>query len=107
MGWTISSATGQIASGANLIVFTTGRGSVFGAKPAPSIKIASNARLARWMDEDMDIDASPVLTGASLADVGERIFQKMLAVASGEASKSEALGIGDNEFVPWQVGAYL
>jgi altronate hydrolase len=59
------------------------------------------------MDEDMDIDASPVLTGASLTDVGERIFQKMLAVASGEPSKSEALGIGDNEFVPWQVGAYL
>jgi altronate hydrolase len=55
----------------------------------------------------MDIDASPVLTGASLADVGERIFQKMLAVASGEPSKSEALGLGDNEFVPWQVGAYL
>ena len=55
----------------------------------------------------MDIDASPVLTGASLTDVGERIFQKMLAVASGEPSKSEALGIGDNEFVPWQVGAYL
>lgn len=106
-GYDPCSATGQIASGANLIVFTTGRGSVFGAKPAPSIKIASNAKLARWMDEDMDIDASPVLTGTSLTDVGERIFQKMLAVASGEPSKSEALGIGDNEFVPWQVGAYL
>lgn len=106
-GYDPCSATGQIASGANLIVFTTGRGSVFGAKPAPSIKVASNARLASWMDEDMDIDASPILTGATLAEVGEEIFRKMLAVASGEPSKSEALGIGDNEFVPWAVGAYL
>jgi altronate hydrolase len=106
-GYDPCSATGQIASGANLIVFTTGRGSVFGAKPAPSIKVASNARLASWMDEDMDVDASPVLTGASLAEVGEAIFRRMLAVASGEPSKSEALGIGDNEFVPWQTGAYL
>ena len=106
-GYDPCSATGQIASGANLIVFTTGRGSVFGAKPAPSIKIASNARLANWMDEDMDIDASPVLTGTSLVEVGKVIFRKMLDVASGEPSKSEALGIGDNEFVPWQVGAYL
>lgn len=106
-GYDPCSATGQIASGANLIVFTTGRGSVFGAKPAPSIKVASNARLASWMDEDMDIDASPVLTGTSLENIGQTIFDKMLAVASGEPSKSEALGVGDNEFVPWQVGAYL
>ena len=106
-GYDPCSATGQIASGANLIAFTTGRGSVFGAKPAPSIKIASNARLAAWMDEDMDIDASPVLAGVSMAEMGERILARMLAVASGEPSKSEALGIGDNEFVPWQVGAYL
>ncbi|WP_312146412.1 altronate dehydratase family protein [Brevundimonas sp.] len=106
-GYDPCSATGQIASGANLIVFTTGRGSVFGAKPAPSIKVASNAKLANWMDEDMDIDASPVLTGTAMEDVGRAIFERMLAVASGEPSKSEALGIGDNEFVPWQVGAYL
>lgn len=106
-GYDPCSATGQIASGANLIVFTTGRGSVFGAKPAPSIKVASNAKLASWMDEDMDIDASPVLTGTPMADVGAEIFERMLAVASGEPSKSEALGIGDNEFVPWAVGAYL
>ncbi|QTC91854.1 UxaA family hydrolase [Brevundimonas goettingensis] len=106
-GYDPCSATGQIASGANLIVFTTGRGSVFGAKPAPSIKVASNARLASWMDEDMDIDASPVLTGTPMAEVGREIFERMLAVASGEPSKSEALGIGDNEFVPWAVGAYL
>lgn len=106
-GYDPCSATGQIASGANLIVFTTGRGSVFGAKPAPSIKVASNAKLANWMDEDMDIDASPVLTGVAMEEVGRAIFERMLAVASGEPSKSEALGIGDNEFVPWQVGAYL
>ena len=106
-GYDPCSATGQIASGANLIVFTTGRGSVFGAKPAPTIKVASNAKLASWMDEDMDVDASPVLTGAPMADVGREIFERMLAVASGEKSKSEALGIGDNEFVPWAVGAYL
>jgi altronate hydrolase len=106
-GYDPCSATGQIASGANLIVFTTGRGSVFGAKPAPSIKVASNAKLASWMDEDMDIDASPVLTGTPMAEIGAEIFERMLAVASGEPSKSEALGIGDNEFVPWAVGAYL
>ena len=106
-GYDPCSATGQIASGANLIAFTTGRGSVFGAKPAPTIKIASNARLAAWMDEDMDIDASPVLEGVSIADMGELILARILVVASGEPSKSEALGIGDNEFVPWQVGAYL
>lgn len=106
-GYDPCSATGQIASGANLIVFTTGRGSVFGAKPAPTIKVASNAKLASWMDEDMDVDASPVLTGTPMAGVGREIFERMLAVASGEKSKSEALGIGDNEFVPWAVGAYL
>ncbi len=106
-GYDPCSATGQIASGANLLAFTTGRGSVFGAKPAPSIKLASNARLASWMDEDMDIDASPVLNGVSLATMGEVIFARMLAVASGEPAKSETLGIGDNEFVPWQVGGYL
>ena len=106
-GYDPCSATGQIASGANLIVFTTGRGSVFGAKPAPSIKVASNARLASWMDEDMDIDASPVLTGTAMEEIGRMIFERMLAVASGQRSKSEALGIGDHEFVPWQVGGYL
>ncbi|MEY4556735.1 MAG: hypothetical protein RL093_1854, partial [Pseudomonadota bacterium] len=106
-GYDPCSATGQIAAGANLLAFTTGRGSVFGAKPAPSIKLASNARVASWMDEDIDIDASPVLDGVSLAAMGEVIFTRMLAVASGEPSKSEALGIGDNEFVPWQVGGYL
>jgi len=106
-GYDPCSATGQIASGANLIAFTTGRGSVFGAKPAPSIKLASNARLAAAMDDDIDIDCSPVLEGAPLETLGERIFETMLAVASGEPSKSEALGFGDDEFVPWRLGAWM
>ncbi len=106
-GYDPCSATGQIASGANLIAFTTGRGSVFGSRPAPCLKIASNARLADWMDEDIDVDASVVLTGTSLEDMGQLIFERLLAVASGETTQSEALGIGENEFVPWQVGAYL
>lgn len=106
-GYDPCSATGQIASGANLIAFTTGRGSVFGSRPAPCLKIASNARLADWMDEDIDVDASVVLSGTSLDEVGDLIFARLLATASGEPTKSEALGIGENEFVPWQVGAYL
>ncbi|MBU1346824.1 MAG: altronate dehydratase family protein [Alphaproteobacteria bacterium] len=106
-GYDPCSATGQIASGANLIVFTTGRGSVFGSRPAPCLKIASNGRLADWMDEDIDIDASPVLTGVSLESMGRTIFERILAVASGEPTRSETLSVGDNEFVPWQVGAYL
>ncbi|MFN7281548.1 MAG: altronate dehydratase, partial [Brevundimonas sp.] len=106
-GYDPCSATGQIASGANLIAFTTGRGSVFGSKPSPCLKIASNARLAGWMAEDIDIDASSVLEGESLDDVGERIFHRLLSLASGDPSASEILGIGDAEFVPWQRGAYL
>jgi altronate hydrolase len=106
-GYDPCSATGQIASGANLIAFTTGRGSVFGSKPAPCLKIASNARLAGWMAEDIDVDASPVLDGESLDVVGQRIFDRLLSLASGQPSASEALGIGDAEFVPWQRGAYL
>ncbi|PZO06392.1 MAG: galactonate dehydratase [Alphaproteobacteria bacterium] len=106
-GYDPCSATGQIASGANLIAFTTGRGSVFGSRPAPCLKIASNARLADWMAEDIDVDASGVLNGESLDSVGETIFQRLLSLASGEPSASEILGIGDAEFVPWQRGAYL
>jgi altronate hydrolase len=106
-GYDPCSATGQIASGANLIAFTTGRGSVFGSRPAPCLKIASNARLADWMAEDIDVDASGVLNGESLDSVGETIFQRLLSLASGERSASEILGIGEAEFVPWQRGAYL
>lgn len=106
-GYDPCSATGQIASGANLLAFTTGRGSVFGSKPTPCIKLASNARLARHMSEDMDIDCSPVLEGSSIAEMGELIYARMLAVAGGEPSRSESLGLGDNEFVPWQIGAWM
>jgi altronate hydrolase len=106
-GYDPCSATGQMASGANLIAFTTGRGSVFGSKPAPCLKLASNARLATHMDEDMDVDCSPVLGGKSVDAMGEEIFSKMLAIASGEPTKSEALGLGDHEFVPWQIGAFM
>ena len=106
-GFDPCSATGQIASGANILAFTTGRGSVFGSKPSPCIKIASNAALAAALDDDMDVDCSPILDGASIQAAGEAIFEQLLAVASGEQTKSEALGFGDNEFVPWNLGAWM
>jgi altronate dehydratase len=104
-GYDPCSATGQIAGGATLIVFTTGRGSVFGSLPAPTLKLASNARLARAMAEDMDVDCSPVLDGVSLDEMGDRIFEAILAAASGHQTASEALGLGENEWVPWVPGA--
>jgi altronate hydrolase len=106
-GYDPCSATGQIAAGATMIAFTTGRGSVFGSKPAPCVKLASNAALAAHMDDDIDVDCSPILTGESVAAAGARVFEEIIAVASGKPSKSEALGLGDEEFVPWQVGAYM
>lgn len=106
-GYDPCSATGQIAAGATLIAFTTGRGSVFGSKPAPCIKLSSNAALATHMDDDIDVDCSPILTGESVAKAGQRVFEEIIAVASGKKSKSEALGLGDEEFVPWQIGAYM
>jgi altronate hydrolase len=107
-GYDPVSATGQIAGGAQIVVFTTGRGSAFGSKPAPTIKIATNDMLFRQMPEDMDINCGDILSqGRSLQDKGAEILDKVLAVASGERSKSESLGLGDNEFVPWQVGAVM
>jgi len=106
-GYDPCSATGQMASGANILAFTTGRGSVFGSRPAPCIKLASNKAMAARMEEDMDLDCSPVLEGRSLDEMGEEIFQLLLKTASGEPSKSEALGLGNLEFVPWQLGAVL
>jgi altronate hydrolase len=106
-GYDPCSATGQIAAGATMIAFTTGRGSVFGSKPAPCVKLASNAALAAHMDDDIDVDCSPVLSGESVAEAGARVFEEILAVASGKPSKSEALGLGDEEFVPWQIGAAM
>ena len=99
------SATGQIAGGANLIAFTTGRGSMFGSKPAPCIKLATNSPMFHKLEEDMDINCGEILDGtASVQEMGQRIFELFLRTASGEPSKSEQLGLGDHEFVPWQIG---
>jgi altronate hydrolase len=106
-GYDPVAATGQVAGGANLICFTTGRGSAFGAKPAPSIKLATNSDIYRRMIDDMDIDCGPILEGMSVEEKGREIFSKILAVASGEHTKSEELGYGDAEFVPWQIGAVM
>jgi altronate hydrolase len=104
-GYDPTSATGQIAGGANLIAFTTGRGSCFGAKPVPSVKLATNTPMFQRMEEDMDINCGEVVDGAStIEEMGQKIFEHLLRVASGEESKSEMLGLGDNEFVPWQIG---
>lgn len=107
-GYDPASVTGQIASGCNLIAFTTGRGSAFGAKPSPSLKIATNTEMYLRMPDDMDINAGRILTdGATVEDVGREIYQTLLRVASGEKTKSEAQGLGDYEFVPWQIGAVM
>ncbi len=99
------SATGQIAGGANLIAFTTGRGSMFGSKPAPCVKLATNTPMYQRLTEDMDINCGEILDGtATMDEMGQRIFELFLRVASGERSKSELLGLGDHEFVPWQIG---
>ncbi|WP_029075320.1 UxaA family hydrolase [Kaistia adipata] len=104
-GYDPVSATGQVAGGANILCFTTGRGSAYGCKPTPSIKIATNSEIYAKMIEDMDINGGDVLDGKSLEAKGQEIFDEILAVASGKRSKSELLGYGDNEFVPWQIGA--
>ncbi|MDR3474090.1 MAG: altronate dehydratase family protein [Devosia sp.] len=102
------SATGQVAGGANLIAFTTGRGSCFGCRPAPSIKLATNTAMFRRMEDDMDINCGTILDGdATIDEMGDMIFEEMLATASGRATKSELLGYGDDEFVPWHVNAWL
>ncbi|HUJ99064.1 MAG TPA: altronate dehydratase family protein [Stellaceae bacterium] len=107
-GYDPVSATGQVAGGANLICFTTGRGSVFGCKPAPSLKLATNTPLYRRMTDDMDIDCGPIAEGkASVQEIGRQIFDLVLATASGQQTKSEALGIGEEEFTPWQLGAVM
>jgi altronate hydrolase len=102
-----TSVTGLVAGGCNVVVFTTGRGSVFGCKPAPSIKVATNTPLYEHMTDDMDINAGVILAGASVEDVGRVIFDRVLAVASGEKTKSEFHGLGDEEFTPWLTGATL
>jgi altronate hydrolase len=104
-GYDPCSATGQIAGGANLIAFTTGRGSAFGAKPAPSLKLATNTPMFRRLEEDMDINCGEVLDGtASIEEMGKKIFDRLIETASGARTKSELLNVGDHEFVPWQIG---
>lgn len=105
-GYDPVSATGQVAGGANLIAFTTGRGSAYGCAPAPSIKLATNNRVFEHQEEDMDVNCGGIADGStSIEERGAYIFEHMLRIASGERSKSELHGYGQNEFVPWQIGA--
>ena len=103
-GFDPASVTGKVAGGANLVMFTTGRGSCFGCKPAPVIKIASNSELYQSMTEDMDLNAGAIVEGESVSQLGDQFFEFALRVASGEKTASEKLGFGDHEFVPWTVG---
>lgn len=104
-GYDPVSVTGLGAGGANVVVFTTGRGSVFGCRPAPSIKVATNTEMYERMSEDMDVNAGRIVDGtATLEDVGQELFDLVLAVASGEQAVSEELGIGVEEFAPWHMG---
>ncbi|BCH26103.1 galactarate dehydratase [Mesorhizobium sp. L-8-10] len=106
-GYDPVSATGQVAGGANMLCFTTGRGSAYGCKPVPSIKLATNTPMYQRMIEDMDINCGDILAGVPVEEKGQEIFEEILAVASGKRTKSEELGYGDNEFVPWQIGAVM
>ncbi len=107
-GYDPVSITGMVAGGANVVCFTTGRGSVFGCKPTPSLKLATNTDMFNCMHEDMDINCGRIVDGeADIAGVGQEIFELILRTASGEPSKSEMFGFGDEEFLPWQVGAVL
>ncbi|NCV10020.1 MAG: altronate dehydratase [Rhodobacteraceae bacterium] len=107
-GYDPASVTGQIAGGCNLVCFTTGRGSAFGSKPAPTIKLSTNTTMYERMVDDMDINCGDIITGgATIQSKGREIYELFLRVASGQASKSEAQGLGDYEFVPWQIGAVM
>jgi altronate hydrolase len=106
-GYDPVAVTGQVAGGSNLVVFTTGRGSVFGFKPAPSIKVATNSQMYAHMEDDMDLDAGRVLDGLPLEDAAGELVDLMIAVASGQPSKSEAQGVGEAEFNPWSLGGTL
>lgn len=107
-GYDPCSVTGQIASGATLIAFTTGRGSVSGYVPSPCIKLATNSTMYENMSEDMDVNCGTIVDGAvTIEEKGREIFDLFLEIASGTKSKSEALGFGSAEFVPWQIGAVM
>ncbi|WP_297353892.1 UxaA family hydrolase, partial [Paraburkholderia sp.] len=105
-GYDPVSATGQVAGGANLICFTTGRGSAYGCAPSPSLKLGTNTALWKRQEEDIDLNCGTILDGEkSVDELGQEIFELILATASGTMSKSEVHGYGQNEFVPWQIGA--
>ena len=107
-GYDPVAATGQVAGGANLVCFTTGRGSVFGCKPSPSIKLATNTPMYQRMEDDMDVNCGTILDGEeSVQECGQRIFELMLRVASGERTKSEQFDFGAAEFAPWVLGATM
>jgi altronate hydrolase len=107
-GYDPVAATGQVAGGANLVCFTTGRGSVFGCKPAPSIKLATNTPMFRHIEDDMDVNCGTVLDGdETVQQCGQRVFGLILRVASGEPTKSEAFDFGAAEFAPWVLGATM
>ncbi len=107
-GFDPCSVTGQVASGANLIVFTTGRGSVSGYKPTPCIKLATNSEMYNKLSEDMDLNCGDIVSdGVSIEQKGKELFELIIRVASGERTKSEELGFGGAEFVPWQIGAVM
>ncbi|RVU23044.1 altronate dehydratase [Streptomyces antnestii] len=107
-GYDPVSVTGIVAGGANLVCFTTGRGSAFGCAPVPSLKLATNTPLYEHMTEDMDINAGGIIDGTTtVEELGEAIFERVLAVASGEPTKSEAMEYGEEEFVPWHIGTVM
>jgi altronate hydrolase len=106
-GYDPVSMTGIVAGGANVLVFTTGRGSVFGCKPAPSIKVATNSPMYHHMIDDMDINAGAILEGTAVQEVGRQIFEEILAVAGGKKTKSERNDVGEEEFAPWSIGPTL
>ena len=106
-GYDPVAATGQVAGGCNLLAFTTGRGSAYGCKPTPSLKLATNSEIYRHMIDDMDINCGDIVDGVSIEAKGQEIFDALLRVASGERTKSEQLGYGDAEYVPWQIGATM
>ncbi|MEA2777026.1 MAG: altronate hydrolase, partial [Acetobacteraceae bacterium] len=107
-GYDPVAATGQVAGGANVVCFTTGRGSVFGCKPAPSIKLATNTPMFKHIEDDMDVNCGTILDGdETVQEAGQRIFELILRVASGERTKSEAFDFGAAEFAPWVLGATM
>ena len=99
--------TGLVAGGSNVLVFTTGRGSVLGLKPTPCIKVATNTPMFERMSDDMDLNAGTILEGEPVEAAGRRLFELILAVASGQMTKSERSGVGEEEFAPWHIGPTL